>query len=246
MKQITKSYLEYLGITEVTTDGRIFTKNGERKPYFSGRSKNNPTKQKKLTIELHNPEKYKSVPKEKRNCSSGRVHICVHQVVYAWFHGEIPYGKELHHRDGNHLNNSIDNLIALTRAEHVAEHKRMKEREMRELKCRLDIPREWYVKQLAELEAIENKTKVNYDKISNYRAKLRYYDSHAKEVIKLTEFQKDKVELAYFKKCFKDEGNKKMWHQCCKVEKVAKNSSIDDAQRIIKHALEIIHKHFGR
>lgn len=234
MKQITKSYLEYLGITDVTTDGRVFTKNGERKPFVG-------SQRGYVAINLHDAEKYKSVPKEKRNRGSGRVQILVHLVVYAWFHGEVPYGKEIHHRDCNYLNNNLDNLEALTPEEHRAKH-----RGNRELKCRLDIPREWYVKQLAELEAIENKTKVNYDKISNYRAKLRYYDSHIKEVNELTEFQKDKAELAYFKKCFKDEGNKKMWHECCNVEKVAKESSIEDAQRIIKHALEVIHRHFGR
>lgn len=234
MKQITKSYLEYLGVTDVTTDGRVFTKNGELKPRVVGRNG-------RLAINLHDSEKYKSVPKEKRNIGSGHVNIYVHQVVYAWFKGEIPYSKEIHHRDCNYLNNNLDNLEALTPAEHRAKHS-----STRELKCRLDIPREWYVKQLEELEAIENKTKVNYDKISNYRAKLRYYDSHIKEVIQVTEFQKDKTELAYFKKCFKDEGNKKMWHECCKVEKVAKESSIEDAQRIIKHSLEVIHRHFGR
>lgn len=243
MKQITKSYLEYLGVTDVTTDGRVFTKNGELKPRPTGRSKsrNQASNQARFQIELHDAEKYKSVPKEKRSGHSGRVCIYIHQVVYAWFNNEVPYGKEIHHIDHNHLNNSIDNLEALIPTEHRAKH-----RGNRELKCRLDIPREWYVKQLADLEAIENKTKVNYDKISNYRAKLRYYDNHIKEVNKLTEFQKDKAELAYFKKCFKDEGNKTMWHECCKVEKVAKASSIDNAQRIIQHALEVIHTHFGR
>lgn len=222
MKQITKSYLEYLGVTDVTTDGRVFTKRGERKPHERS--------QKRLAISFY----------EKDN-ESKKADIKLHQVVYAWFHGEVPYGKEIHHIDLNHLNNSIDNLEALTHEEHRAKH-----RGNRELKCRLDIPREWYVKQLEELEAIENKTKVNYDKISNYRAKLRYYDNHIKEANELTEFQKDKAELAYFKKCFKDEGNKGMWKECIKVEKVAKASSIDDAQRIIKHALETIHKHFSR
>ena len=62
----------------------------------------------------------------------------------------------------------------------------------------------------------------------------------------MTEFKKDLLELAYFKKCFKNEGNKAMWRECIKVEKVAKASSEDDAQRIVRHALEVIHKHFGR
>lgn len=235
-RQITKSYLEYLGVTDVTRDGRVFTKNGERKPQANGGSKHN-----RLIIQLYDTDKYKSVPKEKRSINSGKVTIKAHHVVYAWFNGEVPYCKEIHHKDLNYLNNSIDNLEALTHEEHRAKHTGT-----RELKCRLDIPREWYVRQLEEAEAIENKTKIDYDKISNYRAKLRYYDAHIEEVILLTEFQKDKAELAYWKKCFHDEGNKAMWRECVKVEKVAKASSIEDAQRIIKHALEVIHQHFRR
>lgn len=235
-QQITKSYLQHLGVTNVTTDGRVFTVRGERKPQADIKSG-------RLTIHLHDQKKYKSTPKEKRTVNSGHVEIKLHHIVYAWFYSEVPYGKEIHHIDGNYLNNSLNNLEALTPEEHRVKHGRTA---TRELKCRLDIPREWYQKQLDELMAIENKTKVNYDKISNYRAKLRYYDSHIQEANKVTEFQKSKVELAYWKKCFKTEGNKKMWHECVKVENKAKESSIEDAQLIISHALEVIHRHFRR
>lgn len=242
-RQITKSYLEFLGITSVTRDGRVFTKNGELKPCMCGRSKNKPSLQEKLKVQLHDADKYKSIPKEKRRGGCGNVSIRLHHVVYAWFNGEIPYGKEIHHVDFNHLNNSIDNLEALTHEEHLVKHDKIPNRE---LKCRLDIPRDWYVQKIETLQAIENKTMSDYVNISQYKAKLRYYDSHIEGVIKMTEFQKDKAELAYWKKCFHDEGNKRQWHEVCRVEKVAKASSIEDAQRIIKHALEVIHKHFGR
>jgi hypothetical protein len=240
-RQITKSYLEYLGITDVTEDGRVFTKNGELKPHRCCRSKNNPANQEKLKIQLHDPDKYKSTPKAKRNSNSGRISIRLHHVVYAWFKGEIPYGKELHHIDHNYLNNSINNLEALTHEEHLAKH----DKGNKELKCRLDIPREWYVKKLEDLQAIENKTMVDYVYISQYKAKIRYYDSHIEEVIKLTEFKKDLLELAYWKKVFKDEGNKRLWHECCTIEKMVKTKGTD-AWVAVKHALEVIHEHFGR
>lgn len=239
-KQITKSYLEYLGITEVTTDGRIFTKNGELKPYLSGRSKNNSCKQAKLCIKLYDSEKYKSTPKEKRTDNSGNVNIYVHHVVYAWFHSEVPYGKQIHHIDGKCLHNTLDNLEALSPEEHRAKHG-----PVRELKCRLDIPRDWYQRQLDELEAIENKTKVNYDKISNYRAKLRYYDAHIDEATNLVELKKDLMELAAWKLVFKENNNKKLWHECCTIEKMVKEKGIE-AKPAVKHALEVIHKHFAR
>lgn len=243
-KQITKSYLEYLGVIEVTPDGKIFTKKGELKPALTGRNKR-AANQARLAIKLHDPEKYKSVPKEKRTNNSGHVTISVHQVVYAWFKNEVPYNKEIHHKDLDYLNNAIDNLIALTNEEHRKEHRKMREQEMKELKCRLDIPRSWYQKQLDELEAIENKTKVNYDKISVYRAKLRYYDNHIEEATKLVELKKDLLELSSWKKVFKENNNKKLWHECCTIEKIVKEKGIE-AQPIVKHALDVCHKHFGR
>jgi hypothetical protein len=62
----------------------------------------------------------------------------------------------------------------------------------------------------------------------------------------MTEYQKDLLELAYFKRRFREEGNKTMWRECIKVEKVAKNSPADDAQMIVRHALDVIHEHFRR
>jgi hypothetical protein len=54
-------------------------------------------------------------------------HICrgighLHREVWKATHGEIPDGYEIHHVDGNTLNNSIDNLECLTKAEHLALH----------------------------------------------------------------------------------------------------------------------------
>ena len=115
----------------------------------------------------------------------------------------------------------------------------------KEMKCRLDIPRDWYQKQLDELEAIENKTKVNYDKISVYRAKLRYYDSHIDEATNLIELKKDLMELASWKKVFKENNNKKLWHECCTIEKIVKEKGIE-ASPAVKHALEVIHRYFTR
>jgi hypothetical protein len=239
-KQITKSYLEFLGVTDVTPDGRVFTKNGELKPYRCGRSKNNPANQEKLRIHLHDPDKYKSLPKEKRIGGFGQISISIHHIVFAWFRGEVPYGKEIHHKDFNHFNNSIDNLEALTPEEHRAKHG-----STREVKCRLDIPREWYVKKLEDLQAIENKTASDYVYISEYKAKIRYYDNHKEEANQMTEFKKDLLELAYWKKVFKDEGNKRLWHECCTIEKMVKTKGTD-AWVAVKHALEVIHEHFRR
>lgn len=46
-----------------------------------------------------------------------------HRVVWEHFKGPIPKNHVIHHKDGNKLNNSIDNLECLTQAEHSRLHR---------------------------------------------------------------------------------------------------------------------------
>ena len=52
-------------------------------------------------------------------------------------------------------------------------------------------------------------------------------------------------ELEYWKDRFKEGGNKTMWHECCKVLKLAKEKKLE-AAIIVAHALDVIHKTFSR
>lgn len=45
-----------------------------------------------------------------------------HRVVYELEFGPIPKGYIVHHKDGNGLNNSIDNLEIMSREQHMWEH----------------------------------------------------------------------------------------------------------------------------
>lgn len=217
MKQITRSYLEFLGITEVTEDGIIYTKRGQISP-----GDNNG---------------YKFMTFTGIKEGTKRHHIYVHNIVYAWYKGEIPYGCEVHHKDRNKANNHITNLLALTPEEHKKEHE-----STRELKCRLDIPRAWYVKKVEEAEKLD--TRYGASAASNYRAKLRYYDAHIEEAQKKIEYKKDLMELAYWKKIFKPV-NKRLWRECCTIERAIKTKG-QEAWPMVKHALEVIHKHYER
>ena len=227
MKQITKSYLEYLGVIDVSTDGTVYTKNGELKPFKWGDSNY-------LLVNLYDPEKYKNTPKEKRNHSSGIVGIQISHLVYAWFNNEVPYGKEIHHIDLNCLNNSKANLEALSHEEHLAKHNKG----TKELKCRLDRPREYYEKKIAEYTAIENKTSTEHNNLSNYRAKLRYYDSHVNEAIQA---QKDKRDLAMIKelaKQAKDDSDPYRWHQLNQIIRNWKSYDSDLKEQLIQVILK--------
>lgn len=46
-----------------------------------------------------------------------------HQLLYIWYKGEVPAGYDVDHIDGNPLNNSLDNLQVLTRAENNRKRK---------------------------------------------------------------------------------------------------------------------------
>jgi len=52
------------------------------------------------------------------------------KIVWTAAHGDIPAGHVIHHRDRNPLNDAIENLQAMTRADHAREH----ERDLREAK----------------------------------------------------------------------------------------------------------------
>ena len=45
--------------------------------------------------------------------------IGLHNVIYAWYKGELPLGYDVDHIDNNPLNNNIDNLQLLTHEENL-------------------------------------------------------------------------------------------------------------------------------
>ena len=48
-----------------------------------------------------------------------RLHFKLHNVIYAWYKGEVPIGYEVDHIDGDSLNNNIDNLELVTHEENI-------------------------------------------------------------------------------------------------------------------------------
>lgn len=50
----------------------------------------------------------------------GRVYL--HADVWVANHGSIPHGMQVHHRDGNRENNSVDNLELASASDHGRKH----------------------------------------------------------------------------------------------------------------------------
>ena len=64
----------------------------------------------------------------------------MHRYVWEFYNGKIPKGYEIHHKDGDHSNNTIENLQCLSKAEHLKFHSETLSEEKRE----------WYRNNLAE------------------------------------------------------------------------------------------------
>ena len=45
--------------------------------------------------------------------------VGLHNIIYAWYKGEVPIGYEVDHLDGDTFNNSPENLELVTRAENI-------------------------------------------------------------------------------------------------------------------------------
>jgi hypothetical protein len=56
-----------------------------------------------------------------------------HRIIWENERGEIPEGFDVHHKDGNKLNNAIENLECISHSEHLSKHMKGKK-----------IPNSWY------------------------------------------------------------------------------------------------------
>lgn len=74
---------------------------------------------------------------------------------YIWekHFGEIPKGYLIHHKDRNALNDNIENLELMSRAEHLAEHRK----EHDEIKKRLSQKKAWMIRSLRKQYGLPEK-----------------------------------------------------------------------------------------
>lgn len=65
--------------------------------------------------------RYITVPLHIKRLNNGHTHLTVtlHNVIYAWYKGEVPLGYDVDHIDNDSFNNNIDNLQLLTHEENL-------------------------------------------------------------------------------------------------------------------------------
>lgn len=253
--EVSKEYLERLGIEYVSPDGKTVVKNGK----IANINVNKKAKKPYGMVVLYDPELRQTFPIEERNSSSGNMTMGIHVINYVWNTGETkPAGMVVHHRDNNPLNNDISNLELITQRENV-----LKERPLstREIKCKMNKPRSFYEDKLLGYEMEYERARFDGDQelchklrtnMAQSRARLRYWDNHKEEYENFvdnkgsvetmkkekTQDQKNLDIVLYWKKVFKDAGNKAMWRQCCTVEKKWKNGEL--TEELKEHIINVL------
>lgn len=182
-EDLTKKY----GITYVSPNGfeieftNVYGEKRVRAPHFC-----KATGYYILTV--YDREARKAIPVEKRKTNSGQITLPMHRVVYAWYEGEVPAGMLVDHIDNDKTNNNIFNLQLLSPSVNLSKSRVVFKEPM---KCNLKKPREFYVERIELYLSLVEKAKLDNDAktahkyrvyVSQYRAKLKYWDLHNDEV----------------------------------------------------------------
>ena len=162
---INKEYLQYLGITSVSEDGKEIVVNGKKvlNQYFDGNY---------YSILLYDPIRRQAVKKELRTNTTGEFVLGVHRVVYTWFNGFIPTGLVVDHINGDKTDNHKDNLQLLTPQQNLFKSRKTEKKVY-------PLPKKKVItidecKNLLE-ECVENYEKAKRDKNAVLAKKYRTY-----------------------------------------------------------------------
>jgi hypothetical protein len=185
--------------------------------------------------------------------------IPLNRAMLASINGVIEDGLVADHIDNNKDNYNLNNLQAITQEENANKDK--SNWHITEKKCNMRKPKSFYEEKLenflqqyeaAKVEGNAEKVHSLRSNVSQTRARLRYWESHKEEYEKYLASRKAKINrkqnikekkiLEEYKKIFKENGNKAMWHQMCKVIK-----SWDQFESIQKeHVFEVLNNMFSK
>ena len=206
-RRLTKEELLKGGITQVTEDGRVFRGETEAIPTINNQG-----------YITHYIYELDALGNRIRVANSKSIFgytykmrsIGLHRLMWAWFHDEVPAGFVVDHINNKHEtieDYHISNLQLLTPGQNVA-----KDRDgdwlKYELPCKLNRPRTFYEDKLNMYLAKYEKAKADHDaeaahylrcNISQYKARLRYYDAHIDEARALYEAKNEETTRLEYK-----------------------------------------------
>ena len=144
----------------------------------------------------------------KRFSENKEVNITLHNVIYAWYKGEVPIGYDVDHIDNNPLNNNIDNLQLLTHRENV-------------MRCQNIGVNQWYYikgydkesweKRRQELKDEENNRKLRKELRESKKQEIELRKQIRKKIRAQYKDTKNNLELQI--KEAKKSGDLKLWHE---------------------------------
>jgi hypothetical protein len=190
-RKLTKEELMKSGITAVTEDGHVFSGERELLP-----SHNKQGYLIHFIYDFDENGNYIKIPNSKSvfGYNYKQRTIGLHRLMWAWFHDVVESGMVIDHISNKHLDFEdyhLSNLDCTTPRKNI-----MKEREesAREIPCKLYRPRSYYEDKLNQFDQEYEQAKLDGDAHrvhqlrsyrSQYRGRLRYWDSHAEEAKKL-------------------------------------------------------------
>lgn len=248
--ELTREYLESLGITGVSPDGKYIYKGDKELHQY--KSKNDGY----LRVLLYDPKRRQEIPVELRNNSTGQLSCGVHRIVYTWFNGKSEAGMVIDHINNDKADNRIENLRQITARENVM---KCRKESTRELQCSLKKPRAFYEHKLKNFELDYEAAKEEGEpkrchllrtQIAHYKARLRYWDSHADQASQIAmnlealEMEHDmKQKRVANMKAFREIataakklGNYRAWHDYLGIIKSYDAFTAEQIDEIIKKA----------
>lgn len=207
-RALTKNDLIKYGVKEITEDCKVIFEDGRVLEKEEDFTKN---KQGYLTFNVYeldeNGNRIKRPTKQRYKDKVYNIYaykvrtICLHRAMYAWFNDEVPDGFVIDHISNKHdtlYDNRLENLQLLTPRDNLVKERII---DIRELRCKMTLPLSYYEEKLNTYLNKYNKSKDREEKhllrtrISDYRARIRYWQSHEAEYIKNEEEYKKNEEI---------------------------------------------------
>lgn len=198
-RPLTKDYLVKHGVKEITKDCKVIFEDGrvlekeedftkDKLGYFRFDVFELDENGNRIRIPITKRYKYKGCEKLSNTHMYKRRTIYLHRAMFAWFNNEIPDGiLSIDHITNKHdtlYDNRLENLQLLSQIEHARKDRTLS---TRELKCNMTLPLSYYEEKLNTFINKYNNTEDKNEKrllvayISQYRARIRYWQSHEEE-----------------------------------------------------------------
>lgn len=119
--ELTKQYLIDHGISNITKDGHVFRKDGSEVHYCIASKKSRYDTQQYKVFYLYDHDLYEQ--RKEKFPHAGQRSVLLSRAVYAWYNLIAPANYDIDHINNDSLDDRLENLQLLTRAENLAKRK---------------------------------------------------------------------------------------------------------------------------